>query len=172
MGRIFGRQVFPVERIGRRAVEVTVFDKDDIRIEEFRQFVAVAFGEGKVGVIALRDEHRGTVPADVHHQHPLEEGSLRGVAPVERLLEHNLVFSGEFARGERLRLRNAFESGDAPFDLAAVGSENGEADGQQKQTNKCGSFQHHDSESGLIRQRYAFFDAPQYKSGVPCGSMA
>ena len=172
MGRIFGREVFPVERIGRRAVEIAVLDKDDIRIEEFRQLVAVTFGKGKVGVIALRDEHRGAIPADMHHHHPLKERSLRGVAPVERLLDHDLVFSGEFARGERLRLRNAFESGNAPLDLAAVGSENGDGDGQQKQTNQGKSFQHRDSDRCFNGQRYAFFDAPQYNSGVRRGSLA
>lgn len=54
----------------------------------------------------------------MHHQNALLEAPLVGMAPVEGLREHHLVFSGKRAGRQRFGLAHAVERGDAPFDLA------------------------------------------------------
>ena len=141
-GRILGRQVAPVQRLGSRAVEIAVLDEDDVRIEKLRQLVAVLLGQREVGVVTLRDEHRGTVPSDVHHHHALQEAPPLGMAPVERLRQHHLVLPGELARRQGFRLLDAFERGDALPDPAAVGSRRREGDRREQETQKSQSFPH------------------------------
>ena len=119
-----------------------MLDEDDVRVEKLRKFVAVTLRQGEACIVTLRNEHRRAVPAHMHHQNTLLEAPLVGMAPVEGLREHHLVFSGKRAGRQRFGLAHAVERGDAPFDLA-VGRPEGEGQRRHKgEAQQSQSFQH------------------------------
>ena len=62
---VLHRQITPHRGMGRRLLEIAVLHGDNVGTQDLRHLVGVVLLEREVAVVAIGDEHRRTVPADM-----------------------------------------------------------------------------------------------------------
>ena len=94
IGRIFGCQIVPVQRIGLGLEEVTVFNEDNVGIQQFGQLFLIGFTQGIGTAVSFGYQYRRTVKPYMTQHDPLLECPGLLAKGIDFLCHPHQVFFG------------------------------------------------------------------------------